>query len=119
MPGLYKKQTSRTQPTHAPNYIKNYGTQSASGDPGALSHSYQIHCPNDANLVAVIGRGEGPGKDPDPALEDRHGIPNLGSCIRCNLQLEGSGISADDVVIEAGDAQARHRGPPPRGPQKE
>ena len=77
-----------------------------SGDPGALSHEYQVRCPNDANLVSVVGRGIGPGHDPDPALVDRHGIPNLGKCIRCNLQIEGSGVSADDVVIEAGAAIA-------------
>ncbi|MFL5894922.1 MAG: right-handed parallel beta-helix repeat-containing protein [Thermoleophilaceae bacterium] len=110
MPGLYTEPHSRAQPTHDPA-CKQYETHSDSGDPGALSHAYQLHCPNDANLVAVIGRDVGPGTDPDPALEDRHGIPNVGPCIRCNLQIEGSGVSADDVVIEAGDAGAGNGGP--------
>jgi hypothetical protein len=50
----------------------------------------------------VIGRRPGKGKDPQPPRWDRHGIPNLGPCIRCNLQIEGSGVSADDVVVDAG-----------------
>lgn len=118
MPGLYTEPTARSQPTHDPA-CDPYKTHSDSGDPGALSHAYQIHCPNDANLVAVIGRGLGPGKDPDPPLQDRHGIPNLGPCIRCNLQIEGSGVSADDVVIEAGDASKGDGGPSAAGHAKD
>src|SRR4051794_1565311 len=117
MPGLYPEPTSAAQPTHDPACDK-YKVHSGSGDPGALSHAYQLHCPNDANLVAVIGRGEGPGADPDPAPVDRHGIPNLGPCVRCNLQVEGSGVSADDVVIEAGDANAGNGGPSAIGEKK-
>jgi hypothetical protein len=117
MPGLYTEPAARAQPTNDPA-CKPYQTKSDSGDPGALSHAYQIHCPNDANLVAVIGRGAGPGKTPDPPLEDRHGIPNLGPCIRCNLQVEGSGVSADDVVVEAGDSKAGNGGPSAVGESK-
>ena len=46
-----------------------------------------------------------------PPLEDRHNIPNLGPCIRCNFQLEGSGVSADDVMVDAGNV-ASGNGPP-------
>jgi hypothetical protein len=118
MPGLYTEPTARKQPTHDPA-CNPYKTHSDSGDPGALSHAYQVHCPNDANLVAVIGRGVGPGQDPDPPREDRHGIPNLGPCIRCNLQLEGSGVSADDVIVEAGDPKAGNGGPSAAGHAKD
>ncbi len=118
MPGLYTEPTASAQPTHDPA-CKKYTTHSDSGDPGALSHEYQIRCPNDANLVSVIGRGAGPGQDPDPALVDRHGIPNLGKCIRCNLQVEGSGVSADDVIIEVGNAKAGNRGPSAVGHRKD
>jgi hypothetical protein len=118
MPGLYTEPTARAQPTHDPKCAQ-YAVHSDSGDPGALSHDYQIHCPNDANLIAVIGRAQGPGKDPDPPLQDRHGIPNLGPCIRCNLQIEGSGVSADDVVVEAGDANAGNGGPSAAGHKKD
>src|SRR4051794_13875550 len=118
MPGVYTEPTAAAQPTHDPKCAQ-YAIHSDTGDPGALSHSYQLHCPNDANLVAVIGRGDGPGKDPDPALQDRHGIPNLGPCIRCNFQLEGSGVSADDVIVEAGDPKAGNGGPSGVGHRKD
>jgi hypothetical protein len=117
MPGLYEEPTARSQPTLDPACAK-YRTTSDSGDTGALSHAYQVHCPNDANLVAVIGRGEGAGPEPSPAPADRHGIPQPGDCIRCNFQLEGSGVSADDVIIEAGDASKGNGGPSGAGHAK-
>jgi hypothetical protein len=117
MPGVYTEPTSRSKPTGDPACAQ-YKTHADSGDPGALSHAYQVHCPNDANLVAVIGRDVGPGTDPDPPREDRHGIPNLGPCIRCNLQVEGSGVSADDVAIDAGDASKGNGGPSAVGEKK-
>jgi hypothetical protein len=117
MPGLYLEPESRAKPTLDPA-CKQYQTHSDSGDPGALSHAYQLHCPNDANLVAVIGRDVGSQPPPDPPREDRHGIPNVGPCIRCNLQVEGSGVSADDVVIEAGDPNAGNGGPSAIGEKK-
>jgi hypothetical protein len=118
MPGLYTEPTARAKPTQDPACAK-YRVHSDSGDPGALSLAYQLHCPNDANLIAVIGRDVGPGQDPDPAYEDRHGIPNLGPCIRCNLQIEGSGPSPDDVIIEAGNAGAGNGGPSAAGHKKD
>jgi len=39
------------------------------------------------------------------------GIPDEGPCIRCNLQIEGSGVNADDVAIDAGDASKGDGGP--------
>ena len=118
LPGLYREPTSRSKPTYDPACNK-YKVHADSGDPGALSHAYQVHCPNDANLVAVIGRGVGKGKVPDPPREDRHGIPSPGPCIRCNFQLEGSGVSADDVVIEAGNAARGNGGPSAAGHKKD
>ena len=118
MPGVYTEPTAASQPTFDPA-CEQYKTHSDAGDPGALSHDYQIHCPNDANLIAVIGRDMGPDPVPDPPLEDRHGIPNPGKCIRCNLQLEGSGVSSDDVVVEAGDASAGNGGPSAAGHRKD
>lgn len=118
MPGLYREQHSRRQPTQDPA-CERYRTKSDRGDPGALSHDYQLHCPNDANLIAVIGRGPDTAPPPQPALTNRHGIPNVGACIRCNLQLEGSGVSADDVIVEAGDATAGNGGPSAIGNKKD
>ena len=60
-------------------------------------------------LGRALGLRHGPA---DPPLEDRHGIPNLGPCIRCNLQIEGSGVSADDVV----DRRRRRRRPATAAP---
>lgn len=120
MPGLYKEPTSRSKPTFDPACDK-YETKSDSGDPGALSHEYQLNCPNDANLVAVIGRDKGKGVAGDPVtpLEDRHGVPNPGKCIRCNFQIEGSGVKANDVTLEAGDEKAGNGGPSAAGHKKD
>ena len=118
MPGLYTEPTARSQPTNDPA-CQQYTIPAESGDPGALSHDYQVHCPNDANLVAVIGRGPDTGPVPVPPRENRHGIPNPGPCIRCNLQLEGSGVSADDVIVEAGDPDAGNGGPSAAGHKKD
>jgi hypothetical protein len=111
MPGVYTEPTSRSAPTHDPACAK-YLTHTEFGDPGALSYAYQFHCPNDQNLIAVMGRDLGPGQDPDPPNFDRHGIPNTGPCIRCNLQVEGSGVSADDTVVDDGDVEAGDRPSP-------
>ncbi len=58
MPGLYLEPTSRSKKTFDPACAK-YHTFSDGGDPGAMSHEAQIRCPNDANLIAIIGRGIG------------------------------------------------------------
>lgn len=118
MPGLYTEPTSRSKPTHDPACAQ-YRMPADSGDPGALSHDYQLHCPNDANLIAVIGRGPDTAPPPSTPRTDRHGIPNVGKCIRCNVQIEGSGVSADDVVIEAGDPAAGNGGPSAAGHKKD
>jgi hypothetical protein len=110
MPGVYAEPASRSKPTDDPACAQ-YETANDKGQTGAVSYAYQFHCPNDQNLIAVIGRALGPGQDPQPPLEDRHGIPNLGPCIRCNLQIEGSGVSADDVVIDAGRVESGSHGP--------
>jgi hypothetical protein len=112
MPGLYLEATSRKAPTHDPACDKYRTNGDRPGQDGtALSYAYQFNCPNDQNLVAVMGRE--PGKDPPPLppRENRHGIPDLGKCLRCNFQIEGSGVNADDVVIEAGDHTKGDGGP--------
>ncbi len=118
MPGLYTEPTSRQAPTYDPKCDK-YETSTDGGDPGALSHDYQIHCPNDANLIAVIGRAADTEAVPSPPRTERHGIPGVGECIRCNVQLEGSGVGADDVIVEAGDPAAGNGGPSAAGHKKD
>jgi hypothetical protein len=112
MPGTYSEPSSRTIPSFPPGCDK-YRTTSDNGS-GAVSYEYQFHCPNAQALVAVIGRGLGPGQDPPTtsfSRPDPHGIPNLGPCIRCNMQIEGSGPSPDDVVIDAGRVESGNGAP--------
>ncbi|RFU42364.1 right-handed parallel beta-helix repeat-containing protein [Actinomadura logoneensis] len=111
LPGVYTEPTARRALSHDPA-CRQYELLS-----GAYSYLGEYKCQNDANLIAVMGRTPGSAKDPDPPLVDRHGIPNLGSCVRCNLQLEGSGVSADDVVIDAGRVASGNGGP--RGSAKD
>ena len=55
-----------------------------------------------------------------PPRENRHGIPNLGKCVRCNFQIEGSGVSARRRrSIEAGDRAAGNGGPSGVGAKKD
>ncbi|MQY02148.1 right-handed parallel beta-helix repeat-containing protein [Actinomadura macrotermitis] len=105
MPGLYTEPTARAKPTH------DKACDPYKLSTGAYSYLGEYMCPNDANLIAVLGRAPGKGADPDPPRLDRHGVPNLGPCVRCNLQLEGSGVSADDVVVDAGDPASGNHGP--------
>ncbi|MFL5895264.1 MAG: right-handed parallel beta-helix repeat-containing protein [Thermoleophilaceae bacterium] len=120
MPGLYTEPTSRAQPTHDPKCkdLKTDGDHPGEQN-GAYTYKGEFTCPNDANLIAVMGREPGPNPPPKPPKWDRHGIPDLGPCIRCNFQLEGSGVSADDVVVDAGDASKGNGGPNGAGHAKD
>jgi hypothetical protein len=120
MPGLYEEPTSRAQPTHDERCkdMKTNGDRPGEEN-GASTYKGEYTCPNDANLVAVMGRLPGPGDPPKPPKWDRNGIPDLGKCIRCNFQMEGSGVSADDVIVEAGDASKGNGGPNGVGHKKD
>jgi len=111
MSGVYDEPASRAAPTHDPA-CDGLEEENDRGQTGALSYKYQVTCPNDQNLVAVIGRAPGPSDPPQPPALDRHGVPDNGACIRCNLQLEGSGVSADDVVVDAGRVASGNGAPP-------
>ena len=105
MPGRYTEPRSRRAPVNDPKCNPSelqYG-QDGTEEGRTPSYEYQVKCPNDQNLIHVAGRapkGE-PLAQPDP---DRHGIPaqELGRCIRCNLQVEGSGPRPEDVILDAG-----------------
>ncbi len=120
MPGLYTEPTARAKPTHDPacDKLKTDGDHPGEAG-GAYTYKGEFTCPNDANLIAVMGREPGPNPPPKPPNMDRHGIPDLGPCIRCNFQMEGSGVSADDVVVEAGDASKGNGGPNGAGHAKD
>ena len=122
MPGLYTEPKSRAVPTPDPA-CGQYRNDVTAG--GAVSYRFHFYCPNDANLIAINGRALGPQSDQfgrgatPPVTDDRHGIPNEGACIRCNLQLEGSTDDPQDVVVEAGDASAGNGGPSAVGHAKD
>ena len=119
MPGVYKEPTSRAQPTDDPRCKPGLLQQDASGD-DTPSYAYQVNCPNDQNLVYVQGRALF-GSPPEQPREDRQGIPEqeLGECVRCNLQIEGSGPKPIDVKIDAGrDYEGKYPSAKPRGHTK-
>jgi len=119
MPGVYTEPTSRKQPKYDPRCKRYTGYSDYPQRLGAATYAYHWNCPNDANLVAVIGRRPGTRDAPNPPLLNRRGIPDLGPCVRCNLQLEGSGVKADDTVVEAGDPRAGNGGPSAAGHAKD
>lgn len=102
MPGVYKEPTSRSAPVEDPKCNPSLLQKDASGDE-TPSYAYQVTCPNDQNLVYVQGRALA-GSPPESPRDDRHGIPEqeLGECVRCNLQIEGSGPKPQDVIIDGG-----------------
>ena len=114
MPGLYTEGPSRAKPTNDPKCAQ-YKEKSDKGQ-GAASYRYQVKCPNDQSLILVPGRVLSSTPPPDPPPENRHGIPDAGRCIRCNLQIEGSGASPDDVRIDGAKdprrSQLRKQGDP-------
>ena len=121
MPGVYTEPRSRRQPTHDPRCKKYLSdTDFGGGGPVGLSYRYQFHCPNDQSLVFVAGRALGAGAPPPPQ-PNRNGIPksDLGPCIRCNLQIEGSGPKPTDVTVDTGNTKAGNGGPSGAGSKKD
>ena len=107
MPGRYTEPESRKQPVNDPACNPSLLQDDQSGRP-TPSYQYQASCPNDQNLIHVLGRAV-KGKPLSPPRPDRHGIPEQedGACVRCNLQIEGSGAIPEDVLIDAGDDYER------------
>jgi hypothetical protein len=105
LPGLYTEPKSRARPTNDPACADLKITNDKS-QTGAVSYAYQVKCPNDQNLIAVIGRALTNIPVPQPPRLDRHVIPDAGACIRCNLQIQGTGASPDAVTIDAGDTRS-------------
>jgi hypothetical protein len=106
MPGRYTEPESRQAPVNDPDCNPSLLQEDQSGAM-TPSYEYQAECSNDQNLIYVQGRAVkgDPLASPDP---DRHGIPEqeLGRCIRCNLQIEGSGARPEDVMLDAGRGYA-------------
>jgi hypothetical protein len=102
MPGLYTEPKSRAKPTNDPA-CDQYKITNDKNQAGAVSYAYQWHCPNDQNLIAVLGRSLTNVPVPQPPRLDRHLIPDAGACIRCNVQIQGTGATPDAVTIDAGN----------------
>ena len=94
MPGVYREEPSRRVPVNdptcsGPGYWEP--TNDSHGENGMLpTYRFQLDCPLSRNLIAIIGDTDGDRRC------DR----------RCNLQIEGMGRRARDVVIE-GDRRKR------------
>jgi hypothetical protein len=110
MPGLYTEPKSRAKPTNDPACASLKITNDKNQN-GAVSYAYQFKCPNDQNLIAVMGRALTNTPVPQPPRIDRHVIPDAGPCIRCNLQIQGTGASPDAVTIDAGNTASGDGGP--------
>ena len=106
MPGRYTEPTSRSKAGNDPKCNPSLIQKDASGSP-TPSYAYQVGCPNDQNLIYVQGR-DVTGSPPPAPLNNRQGIPKseLGRCVRCNLQIEGSGPKPTDVIMDAGTKYA-------------
>src|SRR5262249_19128665 len=102
LPGTYTEPASRAKPTNDPS-CANLRITNDKAQTGAVSYAYQYKCPNDQNLIAVIGRGLSNVPVPQPPSTDRHGIPDAGPCSRCNLETQGAGVKPDDVTVDGGD----------------
>ena len=77
MPGVYTEPNSRAKPTNDPA-CDQYEITNDKNQAGAVSYAYQFHCPNDQNLIAVLGPPAGPAPVPQPPRLDRHVIPDAG-----------------------------------------
>ncbi len=111
MPGRYTEPESRSHPINDPA-CADLTQLDSSGTPSP-SYRYQVTCPNDQNLIYVQGREVPDEPPPSPPLENRQGIPDEGPCVRCNLQIEGSGVKPEDVLLDGG-TKYKGRGPEAR-----
>lgn len=85
MPGVY-----REEPSLAPTPDCDEPPEGEHG----MTYEWQYECPHNRNLIAVFGD--------DPADEDivcDHEV-------RCDLQIEGTGATPEDVIIDGGFAKA-------------
>lgn len=91
MPGVYREEPSRRAPLGFEDARCEGMTEMSMGTLARMEQevpSYRFHldCPNAFNLIAIVGD--------DPADPDRR-------CdSKCNLQLEGMGRRARDVIVE-------------------
>lgn len=84
LPGVYREEPSRASPSPDLRCAALMAPGAARPDRLVATYEYQLRCPNDHNLVAVVG---------DTDLD--------GFCdTRCGLQIEGTGAGPADVLLE-------------------
>jgi hypothetical protein len=81
MPGFYTEPSARAKPHNDPACAHLVEPQT-----GAATYRYHAECPADMSLVTVIGRD-----------------PETRRCIRCNLQIDGTGARPEDVILEVAE----------------
>ena len=102
MPGRYTEPRSRKPPDQRSEAATRGCCRRTPAASNAPSYAYQATCPNDQNLIHLQGRAFGARPSPSPRAGDRRGMPDEGRCIRCNIQVEGSGVMPEDVNLDAG-----------------
>lgn len=88
LPGHYIEDPYRARPECA-DELPSGGNEEGSGAP-ILSYAQQVGCPYYENLIPILG-------DTNPGDDERVCDGPL-----CDLQIEGTGESAEDVVIDGG-----------------
>ena len=106
MPARYTEPKSRDAQTNDPRCNPSLLQKDASGD-DTPSFAYQATCPNDQNLIYLQGRKAVPDKAAADAARRPARRPRRGACVRCNMQVEGSGVKPEDVLLDAGGAVQR------------
>ena len=115
MPGLLHRAAVAQVPDQRPEVPRPAAAERRAVERRRCPTPTRSTCPNDQNLIALHGRaGSGPGRTRQPPRWDRRGIPTWARCIRCNVQIEGSGAKPDDVIIDAGAYPVGQRGPESR-----
>jgi hypothetical protein len=102
LPGVYTEEPSR-EASDEPDECKDM-TVTAETIPGtglslegeAATPTYEFHrnCPNAQNLIAILGDGEDADRDCNEEPGERQADE------KCNLQIEGTGDTRDDVLIQ-------------------
>jgi hypothetical protein len=104
LPGVYREEPSRAVPL-VPDKCKDMTTGGATipgtgaelpGGESAPTYEFHFECPTAQNLIAIMGDTD-PQPDPNQPPVD----PQGNWCdIKCNLQIEGTGDTRDDVLIQ-------------------
>ena len=112
MPGAYTEPESRARPPTTRGATRPCCRRTPAARPRP-SYGYQVELPQRPEPGLRPGPRRSPGRRPRRRCSNRQGIPEqeLGACVRCNLQIEGSGPKPTDVILDAGTDYSGQRGP--------